>query len=146
MPMTRSGRFRLMKTSTRLVVASLITLISLTCVASAANAQRYERVAIFNLTDQPKVEPTRFYLSASSGPYLKKLDWSNWGSGKTVGRGRFIADCASCGPKENMPVRFTLRKLIPCPKYKVMTYKSAVIKVIDPERPNRYEKFPLGCI
>lgn len=135
-----------MKNLFRLLTVTVLAALSFAAFSSPASAQKtYGKTAIFNLTQETKVKPSRFFLTANSGPYLKKLKWSKWGTAKTVGRGRFISDCVSCGEKENKPVRMTLHELIPCPKYKVMTYKFAKIKVVDPERPNRVQKFRLGC-
>lgn len=123
---------------------ALASLASLGATAGAGNHE-FKKTALFNLTAEPKVKPTRVFLTANSGPYLKKIKWSNWGSNRTVGRGRFIADCASCGPKENKAMTLTLSKLRPCPKFGVMAYKKGYLKINDPKDPNRGAPLPLGC-
>ena len=109
-----------------------------------ATAKAPKKTALFNLTYTPQVKPTRYFLTANSGPYVKKIKWKNWGSNKTVGRGRFISDCASCGPKENKPAKLVLWKKVNCKEYGVYTYKYARLRVIDPTR-NRVTEIPVQC-
>ncbi|MDQ2622624.1 MAG: hypothetical protein M3Y45_06245 [Actinomycetota bacterium] len=113
---------------------------------AAASKVRYDRTVIYNMFPSPKVRPARYFLTANSGPYMRKLKWKGWGTAKAVGRGRFISDCASCGPKENKPARLTFFKLKPCHKRKVMTYSFVKIKVIDPERTDRVRTDPMPCL
>ena len=128
-----------------LILVTILALSLAGSVTSAATAMPFQKTALFNLTYEPKVKPNRVFLTANSGPYLKKIEWSEWGSNRTVGRGRFISDCASCGPKENKPMKLTLYKLRPCPKYHVMAYKKGYLKIFDSNRPNRGTPLALGC-
>ena len=137
-----------MKNFLRIALVSVLAVASLAAFTTTATASAKARplpVKIFNLTDKPLYKPADFFLTANSGPYLTKLKWRDWGSRKTVGRGRFISDCASCGPYENKQVTFTLSGIEKCGKYRIRTYKHAVIHVIDPER-RRVLKFALGCL
>ena len=129
----------------RIILVGIMALFLAGSVTSTATAKQFKKTALFNLTYEPKVKPKRVFLTANSGPYLRAINWSNWGTNKTVGRGRFISDCPSCGIKENKPMKLTLYKLRPCPKYGVMAYKKGYLKIFDPKRPNRGTPFSLGC-
>ena len=89
------------------LVALMAILVAASFTAPAGAKNQFRKTALFNLTYTPKIKPSRVFLSASSGPYLKKIKWSGWGTNKTVGRGRFISDCASCGAKENKRMKLT---------------------------------------
>lgn len=104
----------------------------------------HKKTAIFNLNNTPQYKPTRFFLTASSGPYVKKIRWTNWGENRAIGRGRFISDCASCGKKENKPAKIVLWKKVNCKAYGVYSYKFARLRVIDPTR-NRVTNIPAQC-
>lgn len=54
---------------------------------------------LFNLFPTPEVEPRRFFFTANSGPYLDRLRWTGWGTAHATATGRYISNCASCGPK-----------------------------------------------
>jgi hypothetical protein len=129
----------------RIILIALMAVFLAGSVTSTATAKPFKKTALFNLTYVPQVKPSRVFLTANSGPYLKKIKWSKWGTNRTVGRGRFISDCASCGEKENKPMTLTLYKLRPCPKYHVMAYKKGYLKIKDPEDPSRGTSLPLGC-
>lgn len=125
---------------------SFLALVAVGSFATPATAKNeFRKTALFNLTYEPKVKPNRVFLSANAGPYLKKIKWSGWGTNKTVGRGRFISDCSSCGIKENKPMKLTLYKIRPCPKYGVMAYRKGYLKIYDKKRPNRGGSLPLPC-
>jgi len=135
-----------MKTFLRLFVISLLALVSLASIGATANADKqFKKTVFFDMYYQGQVKPNRIFTTASSGPYFKKLKWSNWGDNRTIARGRFISDCASCGEKENKPARITMRKLIPCPDQKVMTYKYIKLKVVDPDDSHRVLNWPGAC-
>jgi len=141
-----------MKSLRNAIVLALLAVLALTGLGSPAGADQqpygkaeYKKTVFFDMYYQGEVKPRRIFTTANSGPYFKKLRWKNWGDNRTVGRGRFISDCASCGEKENKAARITMRKLIPCPKLKVNTYKFITLKVFDRERPNRVVKWPGDC-
>ena len=120
--------------SSAVLALAVGSMFSLSTVADAG-AQSGKKVVYFDYHYQPSVKPTSIFLTANSGPYLTKLKWTGWGTEKAVGRGRFIADCASCGPKENRRVRFTFHKKVTC-KYapNVQIYRYGKIHVIDKSR------------
>ncbi|MCO5314850.1 MAG: hypothetical protein M9938_01600 [Solirubrobacterales bacterium] len=113
--------------------------------SAGAGKPEYGRTVVFNMYPTPEVKPDRYFLTANAGPYLKNLRWKGWGRYKTVGKGRFISDCASCGPRENKPVRITFFRRKPCHRSKVMIYSRVKIKVIDRQRPNRVLEAPMAC-
>ncbi|MBK5234005.1 MAG: hypothetical protein JJE13_13635, partial [Thermoleophilia bacterium] len=131
-----------MKTPLRVIAISFLAIASLFAFGSAAGA-RSEKVVYFDPAYQQSVKPGRIFLSANAGPYLKKLKWTGWGTNKTVGRGRFISDCASCGEYENRAVTITLRKVIYCKAVDVHTYKFGKIHVKDSRR-KRVSRFDFG--
>ena len=141
-----------MKSLRSAVVLLLLAVLGTGLIASPAGADvqplrktEFKKAVFFDMYYQGEVKPNRIFLTANSGPYFKKLKWKNWGENRTVARGRFISDCASCGEKENKPARITMRKLVPCPKLKVNTYKYIKLKVIDPDRPHRVAKWRGAC-
>lgn len=143
-----------MKSLRNAVVLALLAIVALGAIGSPAGAgeqsqsprkAEYKKAVFFDMYYGENVRPRRIFTTANSGPYFKKLRWKNWGENRTVGRGRFISDCASCGEKENKPAVITMRKLIPCKRQKVMTYKFIKLKVVDPERPNRVVKWTGAC-
>ena len=134
-----------MKNLRRLAVVSVLAIVSVASLGAVADGGTPKKVAVFNLTETPLVKPSRIFLSANAGPYIKSIRWSNWGEAKTVGRGRFISDCASCGPKENKPAVITLWKLETCKSPKVRSYRYGKLRVVDPTR-KRVAPLPLGCI
>src|SRR5690242_19432740 len=92
----------------RFLLVSVMALFLAGSVTSSAAAKEFKKTALFNLTFTPQVIPNRVFFTANSGPYLKKLKWKNWGEAKTVARGRFISDCASCGPYETKATKLPL--------------------------------------
>lgn len=82
------------------------------------------KVVFFNLVASPMVEPGRIFLSANSGPYLKDITWTDWGTPTATGAGTYISDCASCGDPESYPVTLTANKLIACKPYGAKAYNS----------------------
>lgn len=130
------------------VVISSLVILAVASLSGPATAKSppYRKTVIFNMYPTPEVKPGRYFLSANSGPYLRNLKWKGWGTGKATGKGRFISDCASCGPRENKPVRITFFKKKPCHKRKVMIYSVVKIKVIDRKRPNRVRTDPMPCL
>ena len=134
-----------MKNLLRLAAVTFLATVSVASLGAVADGGTPKKVAVFNLSETPKVKPSRIFLSADAGPYIKSISWSNWGKAKTVGRGRFISDCVSCGPKENKPAVITLWKLETCKSPKVRSYRFGKIRVVDPTR-KRVAPLPLGCI
>lgn len=135
-----------MRNLARIITISSVAILAMTSLSAAAEKPPYQKTVIYNMFPTPEVKPARYFLTANSGPYLRNLKWKGWGTAKAAGKGRFISDCASCGPKENKRVRITFFKKKPCHKRKVMTYSFVKIKVIDPERPNRVRKDPMPCL
>ncbi|WP_121254264.1 hypothetical protein [Nocardioides ferulae] len=105
------------------------------------------KTVYFDMFYQQKVAPKRIFLTASSGPYLKRLDWSDWGSRRASATGRYISDCASCPPpaKRSATVRFSKRTF--CADEKVRTYRRAVVTVSEPDEGGEKTTFrlPMGC-
>lgn len=133
-----------MKIRNIVLLLGLFALLAGSFSAQATAKSPHKKTALFNLTYTPQVKPTRYFLTANSGPYVKKIKWKDWGTGKTVGRGRFISDCASCGPKENKPAKLVLWKKVYCKAYGVYTYRHARLRVVDPSR-NRVTPIAVQC-
>lgn len=131
-----------MKTRPRIALISILAASTIFAFGSTAGA-RSNKVVYFDPAYQQSVKPSRIFLTADSGPYLKKLKWKGWGTNKAVGRGRFISDCASCGDYENRAVTITFRKVIYCKAVDVNTYKFGKIHIKDPRR-NRTSRFDFG--
>lgn len=124
-----------MKKLVRTSAVMFLAAFSLLTVGSMAEADGPKKVVYFDYNYTPSVKPNKIFLTANSGPYLKKLKWTGWGTNKAIGRGRFIADCASCFPKTNKRVTVYFRKLITCkyaPNVKIYRYGKFHIK--DPTR------------
>jgi len=124
-----------MKNLARTSFVALVAISSLFAFGATAGADAPKKVVYFDYNYQESVKPGSIYLTANSGPYLKKLKWTGWGTNKSIGRGRFISDCASCGEYENKPVTVYFRKLIKC-KYapNLAIYRYGLIHVKDPTR------------
>jgi len=127
---------------TAVLISLVLALAGVVSVPATAKAPK--KTALFNLTHTPQVKPKRYFLTANSGPYVKKIRWRNWGGRRTVGRGRFISDCASCGPKENKPAKLVLWKKVDCKEFGVFTYRYGRLRVIDPDR-NRFTDIAVQC-
>jgi hypothetical protein len=136
-----------MKSLRNLVVLVVLAIVALGAMGSPAGAsgKQFKKTVFFDMYYEGQVKPNRIFTTANSGPYFKKLKWKDWGENRAVARGRFISDCASCGEKENKPARVYMRKLIPCPDQKVMTYEHVRLKVLDPQDPNRTLDWHFGC-
>jgi len=120
--------------STSLVLAlAIATMFSFGSIADAG--AKHKKVVYLDYNYQVFYKPSEIFLQANSGPYLKNIKWTGWGKSKSVGRGRFIADCASCFPKENRAVTITFHKLINC-KYapNIRIYRYGLIHVKDKTR------------
>lgn len=126
--------------SDRIGVVLLMSIICLLAVPSFGSAgseagAREKKVVYLDYNYQAFVKPGKIFLQANSGPYLRRLKWSGWGTNRTVGRGQYVYDCASCIPHEKKPVRITFRKLINC-KFApgIQIYRYGLIHVIDPTK------------
>ena len=105
-----------------LFAALLASLLSLAVLAGGASAATPKTV-IFDLFAQPLVKPEKVFLTANSGPYLKDLEWSGWGTKRATGTGTWIFDCTSggfgCGPDSGVtthPVTYVLSRPAACPR------------------------------
>jgi hypothetical protein len=134
-----------MKKLTRTSVVMFLAAFLLLSVGATAEAFSAKRVVYFDYNYTPSVKPSEIFLTANSGPYLKKIKWTGWGTNKAIGRGRFIADCASCGEFENKPVTIYFRKLVKC-KYapNVRIYRYGKFHIKDPSR-NRTSPWNGNC-
>lgn len=133
-----------MKILARTTAISLLAFATLVSFGAIAEARSSTKVVYLDPAYQQSVKPSTIFLTANSGPYLKKLKWTGWGTHKAVGRGRFISDCASCGEYENRKVTITFRKPIYCKAIKVRIYKFGKIHVKDSRR-NRTTSFNGSC-
>jgi hypothetical protein len=133
-----------MKKTFRILAVVTLAVASLVSFGAMADAGKPEKTVYLDYNYQPSVKPKEIFLTADAGPYVKKIHWTNWGSNKTVGRGRFISDCASCGVKENRPAVFTLKNLTTCKGRGYKTYSFQKLHVIDKSR-KRVETFPGTC-
>jgi hypothetical protein len=70
---------------------------------------------IFNMYPPPLVQPGRFFFTANSGPYLKDLVWTGWGTPVATATGTYVSDCASCGAPQKYAVTVTVDGLADCP-------------------------------
>src|SRR3954447_9038120 len=77
---------------------------------------------IFGMYPEPLVAPGRWWFTANSGPYLKDLVWTGWGSPTATATGTYISDCASCGKREKYPVTVTVDGLVDCPAIAAKAY------------------------
>jgi len=133
-----------MNRTLRFITVAVVTVASLVSFGAIADAGKPEKAVYLDLFYQPNVKPGRIFLTANSGPYIRQLHWKNWGTSKTVGRGRFISDCASCGPKENKPAVITMRGLKTCKAHNYRVYTHFKLHVIDPSK-RRVLSFSSGC-
>jgi hypothetical protein len=83
---------------------------TLGCAADLAST-----AVIFNMYPPPLVQPGRFFFTANSGPYLKDLVWTGWGTPTATATGTYVSDCASCGPPQTYAVTATVDRLANCP-------------------------------
>lgn len=78
---------------------------------------------LFNLFRSPLRKPHDFFFTANSGPYVTDLRWSGWGTGRAVGHGRFVSDCASCGAPVHRPTVIVLDRSSGCPQWGARAYR-----------------------
>ncbi len=111
-----------MRTLRPLIATLAASLIALGALAGGASAAKPKTV-IFDLFAQALVKPAKVFLYANSGPYLKDLAWSGWGTKTATGTGTWIFDCTSggfgCGPDTGVttyPVRYVLSRPAACPR------------------------------
>jgi hypothetical protein len=95
---------------------------------AGGEAKPAERTAIYDLFGQAQVEPKRIFLTANSGPYIKRLQWSGWGKRRAIGEGIYISDCVSCPPPDRRPAKVVLRKRKPCEKRGGRSYRVGRLK------------------
>ena len=87
------------------------------------------------------VQPGRWFFSANSGPYLRDLVWTGWGTPTATATGTYISDCASCGPHEKYAVTVTADQPVDCPAVGAQTYsrfffeRTGGRQPTDPPRP-----------
>jgi hypothetical protein len=77
---------------------------------------------IFGMYSEPLVAPGRWWFTANSGPYLRDLVWTGWGSPTVTATGTYVSDCASCGPPQRYPVTVRVDGLVDCPRLGTKTY------------------------
>ena len=108
---------------------------------AAVPAQAAPRTVIFNLYPQALDQPGRVFFQANSGPFLRDLRWTGWGSEGAVGTGSWQLDCstggASCGTDTSIttyPARYTLTSLAPCPRFgpDARSYRRGVVEIDEP--------------
>lgn len=94
-----------------------------------------------------RVEPRRIFLTANAGQYLRKLAWSDWGSGKATASGKFISDCASCPPPAVRDATVTATRQVTCEDEHVKAYRRIVVRLSEPSEGSDVTKFriPGGC-
>lgn len=90
--------------------------------ALGCDADPASTTAYFGLSLQPEVEPERVFFTANAGPYLRDVTWAGWGAAQAVGTGTYVSDCASCGPKQELPARLVLERPVACAGWGVQVY------------------------
>jgi len=126
----------------RTLLAAAAALAALTAASGALAAT--PRTVIFNLSDAPLSQPDRVFFQADSGPYLKDLRWTDWGTATSVGTGTWELDCsnggASCGDSTAVttyPATYTVSGLAACPRFgpAAQTYRKGTIVIDMPGGP-----------
>jgi hypothetical protein len=124
----------------------LVAVASVLGMGTVADAGKQKKVVYLDYNYQPFVKPGKIFLQANSGPYLRKLKWTGWGTNKAIGRGQYVYDCASCIPNEKKPVKVTFRKLINCKHApNIQIYRYGMIHVIDPKDNDRKRRWNGSC-
>ena len=104
----------------RTVAALAVTLVAAFSLSTATSPAAHHKadgpVYWLDLSGTSSIAPHRVFFTANAGGYLKKINWKNWGSKKTVGRGIF-GSTGTCGPNfcsRTGPGRLVLRKPVKC--------------------------------
>ena len=115
--------------------------------ASTGQADGEIKTVYFDLMYSQHVMPKRIFVTASSGPWMKGLDWDGWGTNKAVGHGTWISDCASCPGPDRRTVTITFTKPVYCRAEGVRTYRKAHGVLSEPDEGYNETKFsiPMGC-
>ncbi len=114
-----------------IVAAALLVLaaglVATTGAEGARHHKHHARTEIFDLFGQKQVKPERIFLTANSGPYLKDLEWFNWGRGRATGVGTYVSDCASCPGPDQRPAIVRLKQRRGCEAKGGKAYKKATL-------------------
>ncbi|MBB6628126.1 hypothetical protein H5V45_12425 [Nocardioides sp. KIGAM211] len=111
-------------------------------------ARTVDDVLYFDMYAHGRKEPRRIFLTANSGPYLKKITWKHWGTEKAVGRGVYVSDCASCPPPAHRKAVITLRTVVACADVvDAHAYKKGRVVLAEPDEGGTDRTFalPAGC-
>jgi len=113
--------------------------------APAPDSARAGHVVYYNL-GSPEVRPARVFTAFSSSPYVDDLTWRRWGTAKTVGRGVYVSDCASCAAPDRRRAIIVLAGLETCDNG-TRTYRRAKIRVSAPDEGTTRTTYRLetGC-
>ncbi|GAA1776956.1 hypothetical protein GCM10009795_023800 [Nocardioides hankookensis] len=140
--------------TSRRLAAVLLTALALAfsglTVASAPATSAPPKTVLFNMYAHGTVAPKRIYLTADAGPWLKKLQWKNWGKARTSATGVYISNCASCAPPARRTATVWLSKPVVCTSGEgkgLRTYNKAVVILSAPDEgaDNRVFEIPAGC-
>jgi hypothetical protein len=112
--------------------------------AIGCGADPKAQAVLYNLTDQPKVEPDRYFLTANAGPYVRNLRWMGWGSDHAAAHGTYVSDCASCGPREVRKATIVLTRRVFCPSYGGDVYRYGRLVTRAPDGTVRRSAIPTG--
>ena len=105
----------------------MVTLLGASVTSAVAVPHKGKQVVFINLFYETEMRPARIFFTANSGPYLRNLKWTNWGKARATAHGRYISDCASCGPKRNVKATVKFSKLKYCRTLDKYFYAKALL-------------------
>jgi hypothetical protein len=107
------------------------------------------QTAYFTMFAEPQVAPKRIFLTANSGPWLKRLAWEDWGTDEAVAHGVYMSDCASCLPPKRRTATVTFSRPVLCQGEGAgwSAYRRGVVHVSKPDQGHHKTTFriPMGC-
>ena len=102
------------------------------------------KVAFYTMFYSRELEPWRMHFTANAGPYVDDIGWHGWGTNRAVGRGAYIAICASCGEATTEPAKIIFRKMVRCPRSGGMVYKRGTLITRNDRNKKRRRSIPTG--
>jgi len=100
------------------LAAAIAVIAAFALVPSAdASSAKGKPVYWIDLSGTASQHPDYVYFTASSGGYMKDVEWKHWGARRTVGHGTFgtTAPCGQPGlPCPDGPATITMRKPVKC--------------------------------
>jgi hypothetical protein len=118
-----------------LLLASVLALSVALVPASIAGSPK--QVAVFQMFDEPKIKPDRWFFAANSSPYLDQLRWEKWGKKRTTATGIYVQDCASCGEEIRRPAILKFWRIRACPKHDMRAYTRGRLVIVNDDGSKR---------